>query len=289
MVTFLEKLASREGYPEEVVSDCGSVFMSDRFARYLRSVGIRHVRATPYHPQASGQVERANKLVKSALQTASLEKADWSEYLQLFLLNYRSTVQATTGRSPAELLHGRRMRTKLHVAAEKPEVSSDQARSRRELLSRVEGKQQKQKVYFDRNQHVKVPEFKVGDWVRRKLPQRQRKWRPRFSRPMQIQTVSGPASYVLSDGSRVHAEALVPGCGRRRSRRSRQRGDSDHRGRGPRDDAGSFNEPLFQVPGGGAAPEPAGEMAAADDWPTAGTDGVVSSPATGRSQLCEQK
>ena len=72
VISFLEKLSSREGYPEEVVSDCGSVFTSDRFAHYLKSVGIRHVRATPYHPQASGQVERANKLLKSALQTSTL-------------------------------------------------------------------------------------------------------------------------------------------------------------------------------------------------------------------------
>ena len=39
-------MASREGYPEEVVSDCGSVFTSDRFVRYLGTVGSKHVRVT---------------------------------------------------------------------------------------------------------------------------------------------------------------------------------------------------------------------------------------------------
>ena len=266
VVTFLEKLASREGYPEEVVSDCGSVFMSDQFARYLRSVGIKHVRVTPYHPQASGQVERANKLVKSALQTASLEKVDWTEYLQLFLLNYRSTVQATTGRSPAELLHGRRMRTKLHVAAERPEVSSEQARSRNGLLARVRGKQRKQKAYFDRNNHVREPKFRVGDWVRWRLLRRQRKGKPRFSKPTQVAAVRGPASYVLADGSRVHAEALVPCWGRR---------GAPHR-------PPTHNEPLLQVPADPELAGASGELAGtADDWPTAVEGGGVA-PSPGR-------
>ena len=282
VVQFLEKLASREGYPEEVVSDCGSAFTSDHFAHYLRSVGIKHIPVTPYHPQASGQVERANKLVKTALQTASLEKVDWSAYLQMFLLNYRATLQATTGHSPAELLHGRRMRTKLHVAAERQETTPEQARSRRELLARVQGKQLKQKLYFDKNKHVKVPQFKVGDRVKRRLPQRQRKGRKKFSSPLYVQRVNGPASYVLTDGSRVHAEVLVPCWERRRSRRC---GPSDRAGRGRLDGSTeSCSDPVFQVPDDGVAvPARAtadGELAAAADGVPVADDGVATpSPA----------
>ena len=248
VIQFIEKLASREGYPEEVVSDCGSAFTSDRFTAYMRSVGVRHITVTPYHPQASGQVERANRSVKEALQSADLKKLDRSEYLQLFLLSYRSTVQATTGYSPAELLHGRRMRTKLHVAAEKPDLTPDQAEQRRKLTIRVEGKQQTQKAYYDQNKHVRNPEFKVGDLVRRRLPQRQRKGRQKFSKPLYVKSVTGPASYRLSDGSRVHAETLVPCWVGRRSGR-----------------ASSSGSPVFQAPGGAAAAaDGAGETAAGD-------------------------
>ena len=116
VIQFIEKLACREGYPREIVSDCGSAFVSERFASYLQSVGVAHIKVSPYHPQSSGQVERANKTVKAALQTADLERADRSQYLQMFLFSYRNTVQATTGRSPAELLHGRPMRGKLSAA-----------------------------------------------------------------------------------------------------------------------------------------------------------------------------
>ena len=79
VVQSLEKLACREGYPKEVASDCGSAFTSERFALYLRSVGVTHVLISPYHPQSSGLVERAKKSVKAALQTADLQKAERAE------------------------------------------------------------------------------------------------------------------------------------------------------------------------------------------------------------------
>ena len=210
VVQFLEKLASREGYPKEVVSDCGSAFTSERFASYLRSAGVKHVLISPYHPQSSGLVERANKSVKAALQTADLQKTDRAECLQAFLFAYRSTVQATTGRTPAELLHGRPMRGKLSAALD---VGGQLPVRLGDLRSRVEQKQAYQKRYFDQTHRVKVPDFKVGDQVRHRLPPQSRKGRPRFSRVKRVRERRGPASYLLDDGTRVHADRLTSGGG----------------------------------------------------------------------------
>ena len=206
VVQFLEKLACREGYPREVVSDCGSAFTSDRFASYLRSVGVSHVLISPYHPQSSGLVERANKSIKAALQTADLRRADRAECLQAFLFAYRSTVQATTGRTPAELLHGRQMRGKLSAAVD---VGGRQPERRGGLKRRVEQKQAYQKSYFDKTHRVKTPDFRVGDQVRHRLPPQSRKGKPRFSRVKRIRERRGPASFLLDDGTRVHADRLT--------------------------------------------------------------------------------
>ncbi|XP_043240800.1 uncharacterized protein K02A2.6-like [Amphibalanus amphitrite] len=145
VVQFLETLASREGYPKELVSDNGTHFTSAAFADYLRSVGTRHIRVTPYHPAGSGAVERANRTVKSALQAADRSGEDRACYLQKFLQTYRSTPHATTGLSPAELLHGRKLRTRLHAAALPTEEPQD-----RELRDRVQKRQKKQKRYRSR-------------------------------------------------------------------------------------------------------------------------------------------
>ncbi|XP_043239605.1 uncharacterized protein LOC122390579 [Amphibalanus amphitrite] len=160
--------------------------------------------------QSSGLVERANKSIKAALQTADLQKADRAECLQAFLFAYRSTVQATTGRTPAELLHGRPMRGKLSAAVD---VGGRLPERPGELHSRVEKKQAYQKRYFDKTHRVKKPDFEIGDRVRHRLPPQSRKGRPRFSRVKKVLERRGPASYVLDDGTRVHADRLTSGGG----------------------------------------------------------------------------
>ena len=210
VIQLIEKLACREGYPKEIVSDCGSAFTSDRFASYLQNVGVAHIKVSPYHPQSSGQVERANKTVKAALQTADLEKTDRSQYLQMFLFSYRSTVQATTGRSPAELLHGRPMRGKLSAAVD---VGGRLPQRPGDLHNRVKQKQAYQKAYFDRTHSVKAPNFTVGDRVRHRLPPQARKGRLWFSPTKKILEQRGPASYLLDDGTRVHADRLTRSTG----------------------------------------------------------------------------
>ena len=132
-IEFLETVASREGYPREVVSDNGTHFTSSHFRSYLRDAGVRHIRVTPYHPAGSGAVERCNRTVKAALQAADRQRTDRRVYMQRFLQQYCSTLHGTTGVSPAELLHGRRLRTGLHAVNihVTPERTSDSEELRR--------------------------------------------------------------------------------------------------------------------------------------------------------------
>jgi predicted kinase len=54
---------------------------------------------------------------KQAIITAHTEQLNWKQQLYRFLRNYRATPHASTDKTPAELLFGRKMRIKL------PEVS----------------------------------------------------------------------------------------------------------------------------------------------------------------------
>jgi transposase InsO family protein len=47
-----------------LLSDNGSGYVSRAFRDYLKLVGIRHIRAAPFHPQTNGKLERYHQTVK---------------------------------------------------------------------------------------------------------------------------------------------------------------------------------------------------------------------------------
>jgi hypothetical protein len=58
---FEEIIFPRFGVPRMVISDGRTHFNDKRFHLYLKSHGIHHDVATPYHPQTSGQAKTLNK------------------------------------------------------------------------------------------------------------------------------------------------------------------------------------------------------------------------------------
>ena len=62
-----ENIFSRFGVPKAIISDGGSHFCNKPFEILLAKYGVQHKVATPYHPQTSGQVELANREIKTIL------------------------------------------------------------------------------------------------------------------------------------------------------------------------------------------------------------------------------
>ena len=81
--------------------------------QYCEQNGITQRRITPLWPQANGEIERQNKSFLKRLKITHTEKKNWKEELQKYLFMYRATIHSTTGVSLAELLFGRKIRTKL--------------------------------------------------------------------------------------------------------------------------------------------------------------------------------
>ena len=55
------------GVPKEVVTNGGPQFVSHQFEAFLHKYHIQHRIASPYHPQANGQVESTNKFIEAIL------------------------------------------------------------------------------------------------------------------------------------------------------------------------------------------------------------------------------
>ena len=172
------------GIPEMPVTDNGSVFTSEVFQKFVKANGINHRRSAPYHPSTNGPAERAVQTFKEAMKANT--QGSIATRVSRFLLNYRNTPHSTTGVSPAELLMGRKIRTRLNLL--KPSLNS-----------RVQFKQQRQVAYHD--QHAKHREFQVGGhvqvWDFSVVPNR---WTEGV-----VTAKRGPLSYVvrLKDGREV--------------------------------------------------------------------------------------
>ena len=133
IIKCLDKQFSRFGVPSTLRTDNGSNLVSVEMEEYLNEMGIEHRLTTPLWPRANGEVERQNRSLLKAMRVAHAEKRDWRLELNKYLLAYRSTPHVTTGQSPAELLFGRKLSTKLPEVADLEESEDpgyQQARDR---------------------------------------------------------------------------------------------------------------------------------------------------------------
>ena len=206
-IKFLSTVFSREGNPIELVTDNGSAFVSAEFEAFLASRDIKHCRSSIYYPRCNGEVERWNRCLKDCLQTADIEGKPWKQFTTDFLFSYRATPHAITQVSPAELLHGRPMNTKLNIRGlpTRP-MQLDDA----ELRDTVKKKQLKSKEYTDKRRSAQIPTFQVGGFVRIKKPTLIKKGAHKFTKPLQIIEQRGPATFRLSDGKMWNASHLAP-------------------------------------------------------------------------------
>jgi transposase InsO family protein len=113
---FFEYFVTRHGVPLTILTDLGSNFMSDFWARLMRRLGIRHVHTTAYHPQTNGITERFNRYLKAYLAVyIRQDQTNWDAYLQSAAFAYRTSVVDGIQESPFYLVYGRDARLPVDV------------------------------------------------------------------------------------------------------------------------------------------------------------------------------
>ncbi|GJV00231.1 reverse transcriptase domain-containing protein [Tanacetum coccineum] len=82
VVKFLKSLFARFGTPRAIISDRGTHFCNDQFAKVMLKYGVTYRISTAYHPQTSEQVEVSNRGLKRILErTVGENRASWSDKL----------------------------------------------------------------------------------------------------------------------------------------------------------------------------------------------------------------
>ena len=148
VISALQKIFARFGLPEQLVFDNRLQFASEVFRQFCETNAIRHIRVSPYHPSSNGAAERLVQTFKESMKKQTVKQPQLR--LDNFLRSYRATPQSTTNCSPAEMMLGRPLRTKLSLV--KPDVTVD-----------VACKQASQKDYHDRTSCSRA--FMVGQHV----------------------------------------------------------------------------------------------------------------------------
>lgn len=175
---FLQFAWREEGYPQTVISDRGSQFISSFWKRLCQRIGTSPKLSTAFHPETDGQTEIENARVKQYLRAyVNYDQSNWAELLPIAEFQLNSDKNQSTGLSPFEA-------TKAYqplMGTEPPrEYSKDSAAKRHEkaadlLVDRIHKLQEflhdnlvwaQAKMVDQANQRRKpAPAFKKGDWV----------------------------------------------------------------------------------------------------------------------------
>lgn len=113
LIKKLREYFARFGLPKQIVSDNGPPFSSEEFRAFCSNNKIEQLFLAPYHPASNGAAENAVKLCKRVIKKAIMQNINTETALSRFLLMYRNTPHNATGESPAKVLLGRAVRTRL--------------------------------------------------------------------------------------------------------------------------------------------------------------------------------
>lgn len=107
---------SRFGLIHTLVSDNATCFTSQEFVQFCKCNNISHLTSPAYNPASNGQAESYVKIVKKGIRSCLMMSSDSKgkhKNLLKFIFDYRNSVHAATGTSPAQSVFGRMLRSRL--------------------------------------------------------------------------------------------------------------------------------------------------------------------------------
>ncbi|GKF86504.1 reverse transcriptase domain-containing protein, partial [Tanacetum coccineum] len=108
VVKFLKSLVARFETPRAIISDRGTHFYNDQFAKVMLKYGVTHRLSTAYHPQTSGKVEVSNCGLKRILErTIGENHASWSDKFDDTLWAFRTAFKTPIWCTPYKLVYGK--------------------------------------------------------------------------------------------------------------------------------------------------------------------------------------
>ena len=157
----LESWFSTFGTVNELKSDRGPPFNGHEFGRYAHKRGFIHKHVKPRHPRGNGEAEKFMQNLKKMERIAKQEGKKHRTLIEGMLNAYHATPHPATGKSPYELMFGRKMRFGvLPEIAKIPEPESDGKIRRSDVAYKLKSKRN-----HDRRSNVRKSKITVGDRI----------------------------------------------------------------------------------------------------------------------------
>lgn len=118
------EIFSQFGIPNVFVSDHGRQFDSKEFQQILKNNGILHKQGAPYHPATNGQAERYVQTIKNKLMASKCTPVTVHAEMSKILMAYRRAIHPATGKSPAMLMFGRQIQSRLDLLIPNDDVNN---------------------------------------------------------------------------------------------------------------------------------------------------------------------
>ncbi|KAJ3476377.1 hypothetical protein NLI96_g11201 [Meripilus lineatus] len=98
---FLDRVFRYHGLPDSIVSDRGSIFVSQFWKELTMLLRINLRTSTAYHPQTDGLTERTNQTIEAYLHAfCSYQQDDWVDYLPLGEFAFNNNENSSTKQTP---------------------------------------------------------------------------------------------------------------------------------------------------------------------------------------------
>ena len=164
---FVEHWIVRLGCPVNLHSNQGSKFMSKLFRSLCSELGARRTSTMSCHPQGNAMIERTNQTIEQCLSKyIGQYQHEWTKFLPLVIMAYRSSIHSVTNYSPAYVVLGFPLSLPVECIYSTPQTAiyatptdyvftmKQKLQETRQLMREyMDVEQERQKQYYDRSKY----------------------------------------------------------------------------------------------------------------------------------------
>lgn len=196
--------------PMRIISDRGTCFTSSEFTEFLKNRSVEHIKTAVSSPQANGQVERVNRVLRPIFSKLSdpADHSDWTKYVPHVEYALNNSVHRSTGQTPSNLLFGTEQRGRVidelteYLSDEYTPSSPDFSEIRRKANENIEISQNYNLRHF-RKTHAEPLKYNCGDYVVIRnvdtTAGTNKKFIPKYRGPYIVRKVLPHDRYIVSD------------------------------------------------------------------------------------------